>query len=80
MNNETKDSIIKFQQPAVFDAYLKSINNLTESDIKNIKKLNSMKNYSAIVINGLFNEKKQKNSNNQKMINQCYFSSIKLYK
>ena len=25
MNTETKDSIIKFQQPAVFDAYLKSI-------------------------------------------------------
>ena len=73
MNNHTKKSIIKFQQTAVFNVYLKSIENLTEFDIKNIKKLQIIEDYSKYVIKGLFNQ------NNPKLINQCYFSAILLY-
>ena len=72
MNNYTKKSIVKFQQTAVFQTYLKSIENLTELEIKNIKKLNEVKIYSHLVIKGLFNQ------NNPKLINQCYFSAILL--
>ena len=46
MNNKTKKSIIKFQQTAIFKVYLSSIENLTESEIKNIKNLNKFKDYS----------------------------------
>ena len=70
MNNSTKKYITKFQQPTVFQTYLKSIENLTESDIKNIKRLNLIKYYSALVTKGLFNQSKPN------LINQCYFSSI----
>ena len=70
MNNKTKKSIIKFQQTAVFKVYLSSIENLTESEIKNIKKLNNFKDYSENVINGLFIQK------NDKLIYQCYYSAI----
>ena len=70
MNNKTKKSIIKFQQTAVFKVYLNSIENLTESEIKNIKKLNVFKDYSEVVINGLFIQK------NDKLIYQCYYTAI----
>ena len=72
-NNSIKKSIIKFQQTEVFQIYLKSIENLTESEIKNIKKLNKIKDFSSLVINKLFNK------NNVKLINQCYFSAVLLF-
>ena len=72
MNNHTKKSIIKFQQTAVFNVYLKSIKNLSEFEIKNIKKLQKIEEYSKLVIKRLFNP------NNTKLINQCYFSAILL--
>ena len=70
MNNKTKKSIIKFQQTAVFKVYLNSIENLTESEIKNIKKINKFRDYSEAVINGVFIQK------NDKLIYQCYYSAI----
>ena len=73
MNNITKKSIIKFQQTAVFQVYLKSIENLTETEIKNIKKLNKIKNYSIDVTKCLFNQ-----NNNTKLVNQCYYSALLL--
>ena len=72
MNNTTKKSIIKFQQTGVFQVYLKSLENLTEAEIKNIKKLNKIKDYSTTVIKCLFNQ------NNAKLINQCYYSALLL--
>ena len=50
MNNTIKKSIIKFQQTGVFQVYLKSLENLTEIEIKKIKKLNKLKDYSTTVI------------------------------
>ena len=70
LNNNTKKSIVKFQQTGVFQVYLKSIENLSESEIKNIKKINKIKDYSTSVVKRLFNQ------NNEKLINQCYFSAL----
>jgi hypothetical protein len=73
MNNSTKKSIIKFQQPKIYQTYLKTIENFSESDIKNIKKLSKIKEYSSIIVKGLFSENKE---NNTRLINECYFNLI----
>ena len=73
MNNSTKKSIIKFQQPKIYQTYLKTIENFSETDIKNIKKLSKIKEYSSIIVKGLFSENKE---NNTRLINECYFNLI----
>ena len=70
LNNSIKKCIIKFQQTGVFQAFLKSIENFGEFEIKNIKKIKKIKDYSTTVVKGLFNQ------NNEKLINQCYFSAL----
>ena len=73
LNNSIKKSLIKFQQPKVYKIYLQTIENLSEQDIKNIKKLSTIKEYSETVIKSLFIENKE---NNIKLINECYFTAI----
>ena len=73
MNNSTKKSITQFQQPKIYQIFLKTIENFSESDIKNLKKLSTIKDYSWIVVKGLFNENKE---NNTRLVNECYFTAI----
>ena len=73
LNNSTKKSISKFQQPKLYQIYLKTIENFSEQDLKNLKKLSTIKEYSTIIVTGLFIENKE---NNLRLINECYFSAI----
>ena len=73
LNNSIKKSIIKFQQPQVYKIFLQTIENFSEQDIKNIKKLSKIKEYSESIINNLFIENKE---NNLKLVNECYFTAI----
>ena len=75
-NNTTKKCIDKFQQPLVFQIYTKTIENFTQSDIKNLKKLSKIKEYSTDIIKGLFSENKE---NNTKLINNCYYLAILIF-
>ena len=73
LNDSTKKSIIKFQQPKIYQIYLKTIENFSEQDLKNLKKLSTIKEYSKIIVSGLFIENKE---NNIRLINECYFTAI----
>ena len=69
-NEITKVSINNYDPTVIFNSYLKSIQNLKEGKIKNIKKLSNLKGYSTIVVKGLYNEDKNK------LIEECYFTGI----
>ena len=75
-NDSTKKSISKFQQPKVYQIFLKTIENFSESDIKNLKKLSLIKDYAHLVIKKLFNENKE---NNMRLVNECYFNAILIF-
>ena len=73
LNDSTKKIIKKFQQPQVYQIFLKTIENFSEADIKNLKKLSKIKEYSKLIVKKLFNENKE---NNTRLINECYFTAI----
>ena len=70
MNKTTKATIKNNEAKEIYEVYLKSIQNLKEAEIKNIKRLNNIKDYSLIVVKGLFNEL------NKKLVEECYFTAI----
>ena len=75
-SNSTIKSINKFQQPKVYQIFQKTIQNFSEIDIKNIKKLSSIKTYAYFVIKRLFDKNKE---NNERLVNECYFNSILIF-
>ena len=75
-NNSTIKSISKFQQPKVYQIFLKTIENFSEFDIKNIKKLSFIKTYAYFVIKKLFSKNKD---NNERLVNECCFSAILIF-
>ena len=73
LNDSTKKSIVKFQQPKIYQIFLKTIENFSEADLKTLKKISKIKDYSKSIVKGLFNENKE---NNNRLINECYFTAI----
>ena len=70
MNKTTKASISNYKHQEIFDVYLKCIQNLKESEIKNIKKINVVKEYTRNVVKGLYDE------NKKELVEECYYTAI----
>ena len=70
INKTTKSSISNYKHQEIFDVYLKSIQNLKEAEIKYIKKINVIKEYTRNVVKGLYNE------NKKELVEECYFTAI----